>query len=300
MTMKAVYAARAYGPTTIKHPVSESWRRNGSIVETNIPPKRPADSFGALHMPNMLEVETPPAQVFGGTEGQYRLPHHITEIDRLRRQHEHIKSSCNGKLISFPLPNSPHPIRVLDSGCADGTWLLDLASQHPQQQLSLHGIDIGSHLFMKNPSLDLHQHDLRQPLPEEWKNSFDIVHQRLLVWGIREAEWSFAVRNLRDVLKPGGHILLVECKWVFPEIWATHPEQHRLALTQIWSTESAGMDLYIGEKLDSLLEKEGFEDITTVCHDLAYGATAKIPENRNPSAELWVESFRHLVTHMGG
>ncbi|WEW56947.1 hypothetical protein PRK78_002406 [Emydomyces testavorans] len=248
----------------------------------------------------MVTVDNPPpAKVFGGTEGQYLLPHHVTEIDRLRRQHEHVKASCDGQLLAFPLPESAQTLRVLDSGCADGTWLLDLTSLYPQHRFSLHGIDIGSHLFMNHRGLDLRKHDLRQPLPEEWKKSFDIIHQRFLVWGLKATEWSSVLRNLRAALKPGGRIQLVECKWVFPENWATHPQQHRLALTQIWSTESAGMDLYIEEKLERLLEEEGFDDVTTVCHDLAYGATAKKPENREPSAELWIESFRHLATRMG-
>ncbi|EEP76405.1 predicted protein [Uncinocarpus reesii 1704] len=252
-----------------------------------------------------MDAETPgpsPAQAPapGRTEGHYRLPHHAREIDRLRRQHEHIKSCCNGELLGFPLPPSTQPLRVLDSGCADGNWLLDFASQHPQRQFSLHGVDIGSQLFRDDPRLDLRKHNITQPLPEEWKNSFDIIHQRLLVWALKKTEWPTAIQNLRDVLKPGGRIQLVECNWLYPEVWAPDSELRGLALLKLWSTESVGMDCYVGEKLESLLEEAGFEDVTAVCHELAYGAAVKIPENRNRSVEFWEEALRHQATQMGG
>ncbi|KAF2638897.1 methyltransferase family protein [Massarina eburnea CBS 473.64] len=249
-----------------------------------------------------VEASTSTPEVFGGTEGQYLLPHHVSEIDRLRRQHQYTKSCCDGNLLGFPLPESKEPLKILDSGCADGTWLLDLASEYPQKQLSLNGIDIGSNLFLANPQLDLRQHDLLQQFPEGWgwKDNFDIIHQRFLVWGLKEPEWLRVVRNLGTVLKPGGRIQLVECKWIFPELWETHPEQHKLALTQIWSTKVAGMDIYIGEKLVDILQDLGYEDVTTVPYPFAYGASAKREEDRDSSAHLWVESFRHLAGRMGG
>jgi hypothetical protein len=59
-------------------------------------------------------------EVFEGTEGQYLLPHHVSEIDRLRRQHEYTKVCCDGNLLGFPLPESSQQLEILDSGCADG------------------------------------------------------------------------------------------------------------------------------------------------------------------------------------
>ena len=58
---------------------------------------------------------------FEGTEGHYMLPHHQTEIQRLKRQHNFVKDSTNGELLSFALPQSNSQLLVLDSGCADGS-----------------------------------------------------------------------------------------------------------------------------------------------------------------------------------
>jgi hypothetical protein len=57
---------------------------------------------------------------FAGTEGIYLLPHHIKEIERLRKQHEFILSSCGGVLVTAPLKQPK--INVLDCGAADGVF----------------------------------------------------------------------------------------------------------------------------------------------------------------------------------
>ena len=54
---------------------------------------------------------------FNGTEGDYLLPHHKTEIDRLKRQHFFMKAATDDKLTPVDLPIGA---MVLDSGCADG------------------------------------------------------------------------------------------------------------------------------------------------------------------------------------
>ena len=179
---------------------------------------------------------------------------------------------------------------------------MDLASQHPDRSMSLHGIDIGSSLFEANPSLNLREHDVVQQIPASWgwSNFFDIVHQRFLVWGIKKSDWPAVVRNLCQAVKPGGYIVFVECKWIFPENWERQPEQHKLALTQEWSTETFGMDIHAYAQLGPLLQHEGFIDVKTDSHDWGYGAAARKPEQRISSAEMWVESFRHLAGKISG
>ncbi|KAF7589917.1 hypothetical protein BBP40_003535 [Aspergillus hancockii] len=240
--------------------------------------------------------------VFTGTEGQYLLPHHVAELDRLRRQHQHYSAASGNVLLGFDLPPSTdHPLRVLDSGCADGTWLREMAAQYPEYTFALHGVDIASHLFPKNVDLDLRQHDVRQPFPDgwEWKGSFDFVHQRLMVWALKKVEWPQVVHHLQSLLKPGGTLQLVECQWLFPERWDDHPLERRLGLTQVWATEGAGMNIHLADKLEPLLRAAGLKGVTTVRYPLPYGAKVKDPANRDISAELWVESFRHLAKRMG-
>jgi hypothetical protein len=117
---------------------------------------------------------------------------------------------------------------------------------------------------------------------------------------LKKDEWPQVVRNLQSLLKPGGTLQLVECQWLFPERWASYPEEYQLGLTQIWATEGAGMDIRLADKLEPLLKESGFDNVTTVRYPLPYGAKVKNPADRDISAELWVESFRHLARRMGG
>ena len=69
-----------------------------------------------------------------------------------------------------------------------GTWLADLGhlerlDKNQSADLSLHGVDLSGSLFRQDPRLDLRQHNLKEKFPASWNwsNSFDLVHQRLLV-----------------------------------------------------------------------------------------------------------------------
>jgi hypothetical protein len=259
---------------------------------------------------------------FVGTEGEYMLPHHAKEIERLRKQHVFMNSTTGGQLLVVPLVNGPgnKKLRVLDSGAADGefslllsfpiltalgTWLLDVPRQLPTFDLELFGVDIGSSLFPPKSPADLRAHDIRTPFPEswDWKGRFDVIHQRLLIWGIKVAEWPIVIKNLSTIIRPGGYIQLVEAEWIDPENPAspkTRPNLSKQAALQVWSTESFGMDINIAYKLEDLLKDAGFEDVTKVQFDHGYGALARDPEQRNVSAELWVDCFRPLGEKIPG
>ena len=186
-----------------------------------------------------------------------------------------------------------------------GTWLADLAgfesdNASSRNDLSLHGADLGSNLFRKDSRLDLRNHDVRTPFPESWgwKNSFDLVHQRLLVWGIGANEWPTVLKNLADVVKPGGTIQLVEAEWVLSAYTDDQVQQKKLAQVQKWSTESSGMDVHIWKKFPDLLKHLGFQDIKEETFNLGYGATSKRLEDPIWPAELLPQSFRHLARKM--
>jgi hypothetical protein len=272
----------------------------------------------------MTEVVESAKQVasFVGTEGEYMLPHHAKEIERLRKQHVFMNSTTGGQLLVVPLVNEPgnKKLRVLDSGAADGvyhvllscpiltslgTWLLDLPRQLPTFDLELFGADIGSSLFPAASTADLRAHDIRTPFPDswQWESKFDVIHQRLLIWGIKSAEWPTVIHNLSTIIRPGGYIQLVEAEWIDPDNPAspgTRPNLSKQAALQVWSTESFGMDINIAYKLEDLLKDAGFEDVTKVQFDHGYGALARDPEQRNVSAELWVDCFRPLGEKIPG
>ncbi|KAF2499003.1 methyltransferase family protein [Lophium mytilinum] len=251
----------------------------------------------------MTEVEKPAQPVkkgnpFAGTEGIYLLPHHIKEIERLRGQHRLILSSTGNTLLTAPIKEKKP--RVLDSGAADGTWLLDLQRLYPQYEWSLHGVDIGSALFPHKSgpyeSLDLHELDARAPAPSNlgWEGSFDLIHQRLLIWGFQKKDWPAVLKNQLALLKPGGWIQLVETQWVdrdHPFDAAQYPNLAKQTTLQTWSTDVSGMDIFIAYNLEDHLKELGFENVSKRDFVLGYGAKAKEESQNRPSADLWIKTF---------
>ena len=66
------------------------------------------------------------------------------------------------------------------------------------------------------------------------------------------------------------------------------------------ATAGFGMDIHVAYKLEGYLRDAGLEDVTTVQFDHGYGALAKAEDQKNASAELWVECFRTLDEKIPG
>lgn len=77
--------------------------------------------------------------------------------------------------------------------------------------VELYGCDISSNNFPKDyPDNVRFQVAPATSLPEDWTNKFDFAHQRLLTAGLPGPDWPTAVSELFRVVKPGGHIQLLE------------------------------------------------------------------------------------------
>ncbi|KAG7286254.1 hypothetical protein NEMBOFW57_008561 [Staphylotrichum longicolle] len=183
---------------------------------------------------------------------------------------------------------------------------MDLPRLYPEQEWSLHGIDIGSALFPPKigpyASLDLRAHDIRSPIPEawSWSQSFDLVHQRLLIWGLQKPDWPVVIRNHASLLKPGGWIQLVEGEWVDhsrPVDAEKCPRIAKMFVLMEW-VSNLGNDVFVANHLEDLLKDAGFQDVQKTQFDLGYGASAKEEQWKRPSAESWIDLFKGLGTKM--
>jgi SAM-dependent methyltransferase len=203
---------------------------------------------------------------------------------------------------------SPRPILTIDTNWRNyvGHWLRDLRSQFPNRELELVGVDLGHTLFpsaeeQKASGITLYDHNITKPFPDAWKNSFDIIHQRLLVWGLQTAAWPIAVKNYVDILKPGGVLHLVEAEFVSKTpVPDNLPQLQKQAALQVWATESFGMDIDIAYKMEALLSEAGLKDVQKMTFDYGFGALAVDPAQKNVSAEAFVECFRTVDTKIPG
>lgn len=168
-------------------------------------------------------------------------------------------------------------------------------------------MDIGSALFPPktgpSASLDLREFDIRSAVPPDpsWTGSFDLVHQRLLIWGLQTPDWPTVLRNHAALLKPGGWIQLVEGQWVDrdqPFDPAKYPSLAKMSAMQKWSTANFGMDVYVVYRLEDLLKEAGFQHVEKTQFDLGYGALARDDDWKQTSADMWIDTFRGLGTKL--
>jgi SAM-dependent methyltransferase len=155
---------------------------------------------------------------------KYILPADEEERERLRFQHQLIRAYDEGKLLFVPyVPQEGDTI--LDIGTGTGVWLLELIQTFlPNVSLSLTGIDISDRLFpstISSPTLStlstthpgiactFTQQSILS-LPSQWRSTFTLIHQRLLLAAFRASEWPLAIRAIYDALKPGGYVQLTE------------------------------------------------------------------------------------------
>ena len=147
-------------------------------------------------------------------KNQYIMPINEHERRRLNMQHTVVRSQF-GYLLDPTIKISGCD-RILDTGCGTGIWAAELSSQLPES-VQFECCDLSTALFPpKEMSLlpsGSNVHFSQQnvlSLPQQWTDSFDVVHQRLMVACFPRPTWVAALKELYRVTRPGGFIQLVE------------------------------------------------------------------------------------------
>ncbi|KAF7518525.1 hypothetical protein G7054_g13427 [Neopestalotiopsis clavispora] len=200
------------------------------------------------------------------------------ESSRLSNQHEIIKDAM-GRLVLAPINLSVAPLNILDSGTADGTWIRDLAASTAPVRHEFYGTDINPAEFPTEmpDGTTYRAQDINQPWPEDWKELFDLVHQRLVLVGSGSKQ-NEALQSLAGLVKPGGWIQLIEATNCHPAA-GCGPKMHVFIDLTISVFQAMGADLKVGENLPLWLEKAGFTDIEHLDLEMKMGA-------QNPDKEL--------------
>jgi hypothetical protein len=144
--------------------------------------------------------------------------------------------------------------------CTVGTWIHDLAASTAPIEHQFVGTDINASNFPANPpkAQTYFAQDINKPWPEEWKNSFDFVHQRLALVGSGPAAQQ-AVANLAALVKPGGWIQLIEATNDLPE--ETGPAMRNFVTIMKGMFSTYGASLSLGNDLPGLVTAAGFENV---------------------------------------
>lgn len=123
----------------------------------------------------------------------------------------------------------------------------------------LHGVDIESRLFPISDERIFSRGNVVfstgtiTSLPEDWSNTFALVHQRLLVAALQLSEWKVAFSEMYRVLAPGGWVQIGE---VGP--WKAGPTTDKHT-SLVWSLFRAkGLILDIAKYIPDMLRAAGF------------------------------------------
>jgi ubiquinone/menaquinone biosynthesis C-methylase UbiE len=136
------------------------------------------------------------------------------EEKRLWNQHVNVFTPLTGGLlpdvIRAHLKSIGSSPAVADVACGTGIWLLDLAKQIPRTS-RLDGYDFDTSKFLdasEMPSnVSLKYANALEPFPSEVQGLYDLVHVRLVMFGLKADQWEPMAKNLFTLLKPGGYLL---------------------------------------------------------------------------------------------
>ncbi|OBZ66959.1 hypothetical protein A0H81_13343 [Grifola frondosa] len=147
---------------------------------------------------------------------QYVLPSDDPEKERLALQHRVLKKMFENRIVIPPISFDAAD-KILDSGTGSGIFLLDLIENKTVPvSVVLQGLDIESRLFPVEDPRIMSRGNVYftvgtvTKLPEDWENSFALVHQRLLIAALRAHEWVEALSEIyRFSLPEEKHLSLV-------------------------------------------------------------------------------------------
>ncbi|MGH2480644.1 MAG: class I SAM-dependent methyltransferase [Ktedonobacteraceae bacterium] len=177
-----------------------------------------AKRFATSREPQPIEkVDIYGRRYLRASDATYALPKDLEDIPRLDFQHFLLKQVMQR---NYQAPLSEHTRSMLDLGCGTGRWCVEMAQAFPHAQVL--GIDLEEiQPFVKTRPANyrFQQVDILKPLPFA-SNTFDYLHQRLMLMSIPLDAWSDVLQEIVRVAQVGAWIELVE---VGCTIWPLGP-----------------------------------------------------------------------------
>jgi ubiquinone/menaquinone biosynthesis C-methylase UbiE len=201
----------------------------------------------------------------------YLLPKDLQEGSRLEFQHYMLRYALKGNYAA-PLTN---PQDILDIGTGTGRWAIEMATVFPRANVV--GIDLVTPANDANKTTEAArpanyvfvQANVLDGLPFA-DNSFDFVHERLLVFGIPTARWADLYHEAYRLVRPGGWVESVEAD-AFPENGG--PDMDRIGQWVVELSKRRGIDVFAVRQNGAMLAQAGFVNVGTRDVILPGGAT---------------------------
>lgn len=158
-----------------------------------------------------------------------------------------------------------------------GTWLRDFVSSYPAVNHTLVGTGSDPSHFPADPppGTSYHVQDINKPWPEEWKGTFDFVHQGLTLVAVGPAQKA-AVENIAALVKPGGWIQLMEGENKASS--DNGPEMQNFYTLTLDIFKAMGAKLTLMQELPGWLREAGFSEVHDRLINTPLGATNAKPQ----------------------
>lgn len=218
-------------------------------------------------------------------------PESASEMARLIRLDQMTTKGMGGALAG--LPTLPEKAKVLDIACGPGNWALDLASQHPEMEIS--GIDI-SHTMITYANAQAEAqglHNVTFGVMDATKqldfsdHAFDLINGRLMTSFLLRERWPGLLQECRRILRPGGILRITETDGGGV---TTSPafDQLNILLYQAMNRRGygfspTGVTLGITPILEYLFRQAGYSELYTQAHAI----------NFSTDAEAWSDFYRN-------
>jgi hypothetical protein len=152
------------------------------------------------------------------------------------------------------------------------------------------GTDIVEAFFPESPppGVSLRIQSITNEWPEDLKNSFDYVHQRLTLAGAGQEPVQECVARLVGLLKPGGWVELVEA--IFEDNTSKGPAVRMFETMMVQMLSMVGVGSAYAVPLKSYLEESGLENVHEKFFEIPYGAACKDQEVAVKSTSCLVAS----------
>lgn len=222
------------------------------------------------------------------SEVAYVLPNDDDEADRVHQQHWILRYALQSNYQAPLTDQLEKGITVLDSGCGPATWTFEMGEAWPNS--TFHGID-ASCVFPENikpANVEFVLGNIAKEIPYA-DNTFDYVHQRLLLLGLTNDDWDNALKELYRVLKPGGYIEIAEPD--LQDLENMGPTLRKLQYTMSDMLKSRSMPNKVACELEDRLIKAGFVSTKLKVTPLKLNHTDKA------GTLLW-DDYKHAYLNM--
>ncbi|RGB41058.1 S-adenosyl-L-methionine-dependent methyltransferase [Rhizophagus diaphanus] len=193
---------------------------------------------------------------FHNVEGvPYFLANDEEEISRLQ-MHHYLYRYIWQSIYSSPMHDklALGNLKVLDSGCGPGAWILDMANSYKESIFV--GVDLSPTMFpsVQNKNTPDNVAFLERNIIEGFpfpNDTFDFVHQGFMNFAFTKNQWQDVIFDIVRITKPGGWIEFTETDI---ETYFAGPLTKKFMKSFHGLLNTRGLDPFIASRIESYLQ----------------------------------------------